>query len=346
MGVATKKTRRSKDGKSSGSSSKSKHSSRSKSGGSSSSSSSKKFNLKLQLQKWYIWLLEDKRRAQVALAVLVIFVLAFLTSSGGGSGTKSSSPMLQGSVAAGDAYGELDSEGTASAEEVVAPKRRKRAAPAGPSPEEFQEDLAKATSRKLALDKPAAATDYNVMLRPLEVKGKTVICPDKGGGKANKVCSMAYVEYLFDIASPGVYYLYVETLGPNINDNSLWVGAPSLPSSSFTECPRNKAGPLIPHKHIKSKKWLCCPKYLEANAKKGQGAFYCECCSSTIGPFGKDLGCILDLEVDANPHWNMLPREFSVTSTSEPFPIRLYAREDGTAITRVLLTKDPALKSI
>lgn len=225
------------------------------------------------------------------------------------------------------------------------PKRRKESTPAL-TPEQIEEDLGKATHRKLAIELPAEATSYNVMLRPMETKGSSVICPDKGGGKQNKICSQAYAEYLFDVTKPGVYYLYVETLGPNINDNSLWVGAPMMDSSTFTNCPDVKAGALVPHKHVKSKKWLCCPKYLASNAKKGQGAFYCECCISSIGPYGKDLGCILDLEVDANPHWNMLPREIKVASTSEPFPIRLYAREDGTAITRVMLSASPALKSI
>ena len=50
---------------------------------------------------------------------------------------------------------------------------------------------------------------------------------------------------------------------------------------------------------------------------------------------------MLDLEVDSQPHWNQVPRKF--TPSGEELTIRLYAREDGTAVTRLYLSTRPEL---
>lgn len=214
------------------------------------------------------------------------------------------------------------------------------------SASDLENDLKSVTGLKHKVEKSVQADKYNVKLRPIEVKNnRQLICPDKGGGSNNKVCSKAYAEYLFQIPKPGSYYVYVETVAPNIMDNSLWVGAPGLDQADYAKCPTIKAGPLMPHKHVKNKKWLCCPKYLAANAKKNQGKFYCDCCISTIGPTGQDIGCILDLEVSKTPQWNMLPRALNVKSITNPLAVRIYAREDGSAWTRILLSSNPSLSA-
>jgi len=207
---------------------------------------------------------------------------------------------------------------------------------------EIQMDLEKKTGAVNPIETSVSALSFNVIVRPMVSKLNVVWCPDTGGGKANKLCSKGFAEYVFNVPKPGVYYVYVETVAPNINDNSLWVGSPNL----LETCPANKAGGLVPHKHVKSKTWLCCPKYLANNAKKGQAPFYSDCCSSSLGPAGQDVGCVLDLEVDEKPHWNMLPRELKITNSKHQLVVKLYAREDGTAISRIFVSANPSLKSI
>jgi len=101
-------------------------------------------------------------------------------------------------------------------------------------------------------------------------------------------------------------YLYVKTIAPSLNDNSLWVG--QVDNSQFTNCKTDEtAGPLIPHKHVSSsKKWLCCPAYLAKNKKKGLGSFYSECCFNGLGPKADQEGCVLDLELSEEPQWLVL----------------------------------------
>jgi hypothetical protein len=262
-------------------------------------------------------------------------------SDEGGSGAEGGEGAAES--AGGAAYGDEDGE-----DEQDKPKKRrkdKKEPEGGPSASELAADAAATTGLTHASDKAVQAKKFNAKLRGLVGgEGGALICPDKGGGNNNKACSKSYAEYLFKVPAPGSYYVYVETVAPNINDNSLWVGMPGLDRTAFATCPQGvKAGPLVPHKHVSAKKWLCCPKYLASNAKKNQGRFYCDCCTDSIGPSGTDLGCILDLEVSTSPQWNMLPRELKITSAKEPVAVRLYAREDGSAFTRVLLSGNPAL---
>jgi len=298
--------------------------------------------LKLVASRWRRWFEADRRRTllvAIGMSILMIFVMARF---GGNGDSDDSKPTF------GEDEVEFDAPDSVAATEEAAVAAKRKILTRGPSTEELQADLKAATGKTHPTEKPISAGDYNVLLRPMVgmPQWKSVICPDKGGGKQNKICSKAYTEYLFDVPSPGVYYVYVETIAPNINDNSLWIGAPNADPGRFMTCPSVKAGSLVPHKHVKSKRWLCCPKYLDNNAKKGQGAFYTQCCMTTLGPFAEDAGCILDLEVDSKPHWNMLPRELVVKSASEPVIIRLFAREDGTAVSRVMLSSNPTLKKI
>lgn len=306
--------------------------------------------LKLQGQRWQIWLQQDQRRsralAAAACVLLVLLVVAWRHDDAQAPALKGSSALdaAEFDLSGDDADMGIDGDAV---EEAAKPKPKpKPKAAIGPSRADFESDLAAATGMAHAVETPAAADAYNVMLRPMVLQGKMVICPDKGGGKFNKICSKAYAEYLFTVPRAGTYYVYVEAVAPNINDNSLWVGAPDLDTASYTACPAAKAGNLVPHKHVKAKKWLCCPKYLDANARKGNAAFYCQCCIDNIGPFGEDLGCVLDLEVDSKPHWNLMPRALKVTATDKPVAVRLYAREDGTGVTRIMLSSNPALKTI
>lgn len=90
---------------------------------------------------------------------------------------------------------------------------------------------------------------------------------------------IGYIEFNFAVSEGTAYYLYVEAVGPTIMDNSLWVGTTDDNDIDFMKCEsKQKAGPLVPHKHVSKSKWLCCPKYLAKNAKKGQGDFYTQCC--------------------------------------------------------------------
>mmetsp|Transcript_5539 Transcript_5539/g.10404 ORF Transcript_5539/g.10404 Transcript_5539/m.10404 type:complete len:336 (+) Transcript_5539:136-1143(+) len=326
-----------------------KKSTRSRSSSSGSRSVSKKkssisqngFDLQRTIQAIRAWLNADQRRMVAVALILLVFVFQVARPFGGSQAPYAQSQGLRAN-GGGDAYGD-DAE--FEEETTKAPTKKKKPAPKGPPLEGMEADIAAATGKVHGPEKAVPATAYNVKVRPLEVRENLVICPDKGGGSENKICSKAYAEYLFKVPSPGAYYVYVESVAPNINDNSLWIGAPSLDSSGFASCPSAKAGPLVPHKHVKSKKWLCCPKYLANNAKKGQGQFYCDCCITSIGPKQNEMGCILDLEVSTGPQWNMLPRLLKVTSTSDPLPVRLYAREDGTGFTRVLLSSDPNLSA-
>jgi len=115
------------------------------------------------------------------------------------------------------------------------------------------------------------AGKYSRLVKPMEHRhDNLVICPNVGGGGKNRQCSKGYLEYYFEVEAGRDYYLYVETIGPNINDNSLWVGTDANEKNFLSCSSKTKAGPLVPKKHIKSSKWLCCPKYLAKNNRNGK----------------------------------------------------------------------------
>jgi len=193
----------------------------------------------------------------------------------------------------------------------------------------------------LETDELISASKFSRLVKPMEIRHNNLaICPNIGGGGKNRQCSKGYLEYYFKVEPGTDYYIYVETIGPNINDNSLWVGTDANQKKFLSCSSKTKAGQLVPHKHVKAGKWLCCPKYLAKNQKGGQGDFYYECCFSKLGPKGDETGCILDLEVDSKPHWNMLPR--ILTPESNEMMIKIYAREDGTAVTSLFVSTNPA----
>ena len=127
----------------------------------------------------------------------------------------------------------------------------------------------------------------------------------------------------------------MQVTAPGLNDNSLWVGlVEGAEQDAFDACKTpsgESAGPLIPHKHVSSKKFLCCPAYLAKNKKKGLAGFYSDCCYSGLGKDGNEVGCVLDLEVDEKLRWNELPRTIRTTKSNAVVSIRIYAREDGTS---------------
>lgn len=179
--------------------------------------------------------------------------------------------------------------------------------------------------------------------KPVELgENDMVVCPERGG--KNTQCSKVGVEYEFRISETDDYFLYVEVIGPDLNANSLWVGVDEE-FLGFETCDEDKdAGELIPHKHKSTNgKWLCCPAYLGKNKKKGLTAFYSDCCFDGLGKKGDEKGCVLDLEVDTQPRWNQLPRVIHVevddTKIGRIVTVRLYAREDGTAWTRLALSR-------
>lgn len=189
--------------------------------------------------------------------------------------------------------------------------------------------------------------------KPLELgeNEASVVCPERGG--KNAPCSKSKAEYRFLIKESNEYYLYVEVIAPDLNANSLWVGV-DQDFESFSKCDDAAlAGPLTPHKHVTSSgKWLCCPAYLGKNKKKGLAAFYSDCCYNGLGKGGDESGCVLDLEVDTQPKWNQLPRVIKVDvddpKQGKVITVRLYAREDGTAWTRLALSRkaDMAEKNV
>jgi len=198
---------------------------------------------------------------------------------------------------------------------------------------------------------PADRTAF-ALAKPLEAHPKYaggVWCPEKGGGTRNQACSKVSAEYRIRVTTPGKYFLYVEAVAPTIMDNSLWIGRGDVQEGEdelreFAECSSTTlAGPLIPHKHVSSKKkFLCCPAYLAKNAKKGMSAFYSSCCFNGLGPRADETGCAMDLEISDAPRWNQAPRVFSVKDTSRPVLVRVYAREDGTVWTGLVLTRKQA----
>ncbi len=206
-----------------------------------------------------------------------------------------------------------------------------------------------------------ASTQASGLMAPFKIMNNMAICPNIGGGGKNIQCTKGYVEFRFKVNKAGIYYLYIETFAPTLLDNSLWVSPPLDPTNgnelpaddeqlkSFLQCDsKHTPGPLVPHKHItSSKKIECCPKYLAKNAKKGMSAFYSDCCYASVGPYGDGNGCVMDLEMDTvKPLWNLSPRAYVVKDPNKLLVIRLYGREDGTGVTRVLLTTNDKMKDI
>jgi hypothetical protein len=192
------------------------------------------------------------------------------------------------------------------------------------------------------------------LTKPLEIKGNNggIWCPEKGGGTKNLACSKTSTEYRFQVKKEGKYYLYVQTIAPTIMDNSLWIGRVDVSPGSkeydaFYECSSSTtAGPLIPHKHVSSKKtYLCCPAYLAKNEKKGMNPFYSACTFTGLGPNGDEHGIAFDLELSEAPRWNQVPRIILVEKANidKVISIRIYAREDGTQWTGLFLSKKSAL---
>ena len=146
----------------------------------------------------------------------------------------------------------------------------------------------------------------------------------------------------------GDYFLYVQVTAPGLNDNSLWIGlVEGADQDAFDECqnpPGEDSGPLIPHKHLtSSKKFLCCPAYLTKNKKKGLAGFYSDCCYSGLGKDSNEKGCVLDLEVDTQLRWNELPRAVRTSEDDKIVVVRIYAREDGTSWSGLVLSSKSTL---
>eukprot|EP00924_Labyrinthula_sp_SR-Ha-C_P010045 maker-scaffold_40-snap-gene-0.1-mRNA-1 protein AED:0.00 eAED:0.00 QI:66/1/1/1/1/1/2/691/299 len=194
-------------------------------------------------------------------------------------------------------------------------------------------------------EKVASALDSSQVGGPMlkEEDKKLLSCPNVDGGGKNKQCSKGFSTYVFKVKPNTEYFLYVETVAPNIWDNSLWIGT-NGDQTIFKTCPRKRAVPLVPHKHLKWKRWDCCPKYLNKNKAKGKDEFYYGCCFDKLGPNGNEEGCMLDLEVNSKPQWNMMPRIFKTRSKQTELNVNLYAREDGTSISRIFLSKQSNLK--
>jgi hypothetical protein len=98
--------------------------------------------------------------------------------------------------------------------------------------------------------------------KPLETNDRgAVLCPERGG--KNTQCCKSSALYEFAGGRAGAkHFLYVQTIAPTLNDISLWVG-PAQEDAEFAKCRSEQAaGPLVPHKHASSKKWLCCPAYV------------------------------------------------------------------------------------
>lgn len=184
----------------------------------------------------------------------------------------------------------------------------------------------------------------SIVKKPLDVQSGTVSCPERGG--KNAPCGKVPIEYRFQVKDPGDYFLYIQVVAPSLNDNSLWVELVSgADEHIYEECQTNiNAGPLIPHKHVASKKtFLCCPAYLAKNKKKGLASFYSDCCYGGLGKDSNEKGCVLDLEVDTQPRWNQLPRVFRVEASDTLVSVRVFAREDGTSWTGLVLSSESAL---
>jgi hypothetical protein len=197
-----------------------------------------------------------------------------------------------------------------------------------------------------------AASFSGILKKPLEIVEKDIVsCPERGG--KNTQCGKVSSEYRFKVAKSGDYYLYVQVIAPGLNDNSLWIGVSEDDGIDFTTYYDNdqacqtpsEVGSLIPHKHLTSsgKKFLCCPAYLAKNKKKGLAGFYSDCCYMGLGKDSTEKGCVLDLEVDSNQRWNELPRVIRTTKDNQIVSVRIYAREDGTSWSGVVLSNQPAL---
>lgn len=186
--------------------------------------------------------------------------------------------------------------------------------------------------------------------KPLELVGSSeVSCPERGG--KNTQCGKVFAEYRFEGATPGSdYYLYIQVKAPSLNDNSLWVSQVDAPSAFYKDSACSGAttmGDLVPHKHRSSDNaLLCCPKYLAKNGKKGLVGFYSDCCYKGLGKEpDSDTGCVLDLEVEAGPKWNQFPRPLTPNAQGH-LAVRIYAREDGTSWTALVVSSEPALTQL
>lgn len=190
----------------------------------------------------------------------------------------------------------------------------------------------------LSTESMESSLSYSGLVEPMKEFSSGVECPNMDGGGKNKQCSKGYSEYVFSVVVGKKYYLYIETVAPTIWDNSLWVGVSNADSGKFESCPKIPVveETLVPHKHVKNNRFLCCPKYLTKNEKKGKDSFYFGCCYEALGPDKKDKGCVLDLEVGEEPLWNMLPRQ--IVAESNLLGVKLFAREDGVGITRLFLS--------
>lgn len=212
----------------------------------------------------------------------------------------------------------------------------------------------------------SSCTNAGSLKKPLKVTDEgAVTCPEQGG--KNLQCSKVYAEFTFSKLQPKTsYFLYVQTIAPTIMDNSLWISPPLAPPSSssssasvvgnleaFTAASACKSPsssgkyPLVPHKHTSgsSARWLCCPAYLAKNKKKNMAPFYSDCCHPALGPGGDETGCVLDLEVSTGPQWNEFPRAFRLEK-GDSFSVRIYFREDGTAVSGVFLSSRANLATI
>ena len=168
----------------------------------------------------------------------------------------------------------------------------------------------------------------------------------KNQGK-NTQCGKVSAEYRFKVKKAGDYFLYIQVIAPGLNDNSLWIGlVDGANEAAFDECSTPSGispGPFLPHKHLtSSKKFLCCPAYLNKNKKKGLAGFYSDCCYMGLGKEGNEKGCVLDLEVDDQARWNQLPRVIQTTDDNQVVVVRIYAREDGTSWTGLVLSSNAA----
>ena len=195
----------------------------------------------------------------------------------------------------------------------------------------------------------SAVAGASAIVGPVEPLKGMLTCKERGG--KNKECSRGYAEYRFKVKPRTKYYLWIRGVGPDLFANSLWVGAPGHGPLNTAHChwPEGVKVPFtVPHKHrpkhgsAKGRdRVVCCPAYLGKNRKAGKDPFYFECCHGGLGPDGHEKGCVFDLEVDTEPKWQMLPRVYHVLKHhGEELAIRIYAREDGTSWTALMLSNN------
>ena len=289
--------------------------------------------------------------AGLALSVLVVFLLVLKLAFGIGIGSGGDAPLTSFQRSETSTRESVVMEHAAAEEHPNVNKKKLTKKPKAPLSVQTKRAAVHSTDVVVNAAKFYQKTS-NIVSASARGKYSFLICPDAGGKDANKECSRGFMEYRFNIEKAGTYWLYVQTYCTNIYDNSLWV-SPALDENgervesamaSFESCDgKQKAGSLVPHKHVSRKKLLCCPAYLAKNLKKKMAPFYTNCCYDRIGPEGNEMGCVLDLEVGTAPTWNMLPRPYQLPMGQ--FSMRLYAREDGTAVMAAALSANPKLKS-